>query len=107
MSNTDEDTIRRTHAVPISALQHEYLISAHDVEPLLPVLEELGVGFVAYSPLTRGFRRGTGEQGALRVGEAVRDLGARPRRLLCVIVGHVATSTRTASGPLLWCRPRR
>ncbi|MFE6760435.1 aldo/keto reductase [Streptomyces sp. NPDC057684] len=59
LSNADEDTIRRAHAVhPISVLQSEYSLFARDVEPLLPVLEELGIGFVAYSPLARGFLGG-------------------------------------------------
>ncbi|MFB6676194.1 aldo/keto reductase [Streptomyces sp. NPDC056390] len=59
LSNADEDTIRRAHAVhPISVLQSGYSLFARDVEPLLPVLEELGVGFVAYSPLARGFLSG-------------------------------------------------
>jgi aryl-alcohol dehydrogenase-like predicted oxidoreductase len=39
-------------------LQDEYSIFARDSEPLLPVLEELGIGFVAYSPLARGFLSG-------------------------------------------------
>ena len=60
LSNADEETIRRAHAVhPVSALQNEYSIFARDSEPLLPVLEELGIGFVAYSPLARGFLSGT------------------------------------------------
>jgi len=59
LSNADADTIRRAHAVhPISALQNEYSIFALDAEPLFPVLEELGIGFVAYSPLARGFLSG-------------------------------------------------
>jgi aryl-alcohol dehydrogenase-like predicted oxidoreductase len=59
VSNADADTVRRAHAVhPISALQHEYSIFAREVEPLFPVLEELGIGFVAYSPLARGFLSG-------------------------------------------------
>lgn len=59
VSNIDADSIRRAHAVyPTSVLQHEYSIFAHDVEPLLPVLEELGIGFVTYSPLARGFLSG-------------------------------------------------
>ncbi|WP_402464488.1 aldo/keto reductase [Isoptericola aurantiacus] len=60
LSNSDEDTIRRGHAVhPISAEQFEYSIFArNDVAPLLPVLDELGIGLVAYSPLARGFLSG-------------------------------------------------
>ncbi|MFG3052543.1 aldo/keto reductase [Kitasatospora sp. NPDC048239] len=60
LSNADPDTVRRAHAVhPVSALQNEYsLFAPHDAEPLFPVLEELGIGFVAYSPLARGFLSG-------------------------------------------------
>ncbi len=59
LSNSDEDTIRRAAVVaPISVQQFEYSIFARDVEPLLPVLEELGIGLVAYSPLARGFLSG-------------------------------------------------
>lgn len=59
LSNSDAETIRRANAVaPISVQQFEYSIFAHDVEPLLPVLEELGIGLVAYSPLARGFLSG-------------------------------------------------
>ncbi|GAA4473725.1 aldo/keto reductase [Rhodococcus olei] len=59
LSEADEATIRAAHAVhPISVLQSEYSIFARDVEPLFPVLEELGIGFVAYSPLARGFLSG-------------------------------------------------
>ncbi|MDH6281143.1 aldo/keto reductase [Prescottella agglutinans] len=59
LSEADEATIRAAHAVhPISVLQTEYSIFAREVESLFPVLEELGVGFVAYSPLARGFLSG-------------------------------------------------
>jgi aryl-alcohol dehydrogenase-like predicted oxidoreductase len=59
LSNADEDTVRRAHAVhPISMVQEEYSIFARETEVLLPVLEELGIGFVAYSPLARGFLSG-------------------------------------------------
>jgi aryl-alcohol dehydrogenase-like predicted oxidoreductase len=55
------DTIRRAHAVhPISALQSEYSLWTRDQEEqVLPLLRELGIGFVAYSPLGRGFLTGT------------------------------------------------
>lgn len=59
LSNADEDTSRRAHAVhPISALQNQYSIFALDPEPLFPVLEELGIGLVAYSPIARAFLSG-------------------------------------------------
>jgi aryl-alcohol dehydrogenase-like predicted oxidoreductase len=53
-------TIRRAHAVhPISALQTEYSLWSRDPEDeVLPTLRELGIGFVAYSPLGRGFLTG-------------------------------------------------
>jgi aryl-alcohol dehydrogenase-like predicted oxidoreductase len=53
-------TIRRAHAVhPIAALQSEYSLWTRDQEAdVLPVLRELGIGFVAYSPLGRGFLTG-------------------------------------------------
>jgi aryl-alcohol dehydrogenase-like predicted oxidoreductase len=52
-------TVRRAHAVhPIAAVQTEYSLWSRDVEPLLPVLRELGIGFVPYSPLGRGFLTG-------------------------------------------------
>ncbi|MGQ7791996.1 aldo/keto reductase [Faunimonas sp. B44] len=53
-------TIRRAHAVhPISALQMEYSLWSRDAEAeILPLLDELGIGLVAYSPLGRGFLSG-------------------------------------------------
>ena len=52
-------TIRRAHAVhPVTALQSEYSLWTRDQEQLLPVLRELGIGLVAYSPLSRGFLTG-------------------------------------------------
>lgn len=59
LSNSDEDTIRRAHVVhPIAVQQFEYSMLARDVETLLPVLEELEIGLVAYAPLARGFLSG-------------------------------------------------
>jgi aryl-alcohol dehydrogenase-like predicted oxidoreductase len=60
LSEAGPDTIRRAHAVhPITALQSEYSLWTRDPETrTLPVLRELGIGFVAYSPLGRGFLTG-------------------------------------------------
>ena len=60
LSEAGPDTIRRAHAVhPVTALQSEYSLWTRDPEPkVLPVLRELGIGFVAYSPLGRGFLTG-------------------------------------------------
>jgi aryl-alcohol dehydrogenase-like predicted oxidoreductase len=57
LSEAGPETIRRAHAVhPVSVLQTEYSIFERDVEErILPVLRELGIGFVPYSPLGRGF----------------------------------------------------
>lgn len=61
MSEAAAGTIRRAHAVhPIAALQTEYSLWTRDVESeILPTCRELGIGFVAYSPLGRGFLTGT------------------------------------------------
>ncbi len=60
LSEAAPATIRRAHAVhPITALQTEYSLWTRDVEDgILPACRELGVGFVAYSPLGRGFLTG-------------------------------------------------
>jgi len=56
LSEAGAKTIRRAHAVhPVSVLQTEYSLFERDVEVLFPTIRELGIGFVAYSPLGRGF----------------------------------------------------
>ena len=61
LSEAAASTLRRAHAVhPITALQTEYSLWTRDVEAeILPACRALGVGFVAYSPLGRGFLSGT------------------------------------------------
>ena len=61
LSEAAPDTIRRAHAVhPVTALQTEYSLWSRDPEKqLLPLVRELGIGFVPYSPLGRGFLTGT------------------------------------------------
>jgi len=60
LSEAGPATLRRAHAVhPISALQTEYSLWSRDVEEeILPTVRSLGIGFVAYSPLGRGFLTG-------------------------------------------------
>jgi aryl-alcohol dehydrogenase-like predicted oxidoreductase len=60
LSEASPDTIRRAHAVhPITALQTEYSLWTRDPEDgVLAAIRELGIGFVAYSPLGRGFLTG-------------------------------------------------
>src|SRR5512133_1505228 len=101
LSEAGGRTIRRAHAVhPISALQSEYSLWERNLEPeILPLLRELGIGLVPFSPLGRGFltgevrraeeypesdfrRRDPRFQGAnfdanVRAAGAVRDLAAR------------------------------
>lgn len=74
LSEAGAATIRRAHAVhPISAVQSEYSLFSRDVEPeVLPALRELGIGFVAYSPLGRGMLTGAYKR--------VEDLGEEDSR---------------------------
>lgn len=60
LSEAAPQTIRRAHRVhPISALQTEYSLWSRDVEDeILPTVRDLGIGFVAYSPIGRGFLTG-------------------------------------------------
>jgi aryl-alcohol dehydrogenase-like predicted oxidoreductase len=70
-------TVKRAHAEhPIAAVQIEYSLWSRDVEAeILPLCRELGIGFVAYSPLGRGFLTGTvTTQDALRDGDARRRM---------------------------------
>ncbi|MEV0982428.1 aldo/keto reductase [Streptomyces sp. NPDC049915] len=61
LSEAGPDTIRRAHAVhPVTAVQSEYSLWTRNPETeVLPVLRELGIGFVPYSPLGHGFLTGT------------------------------------------------
>jgi aryl-alcohol dehydrogenase-like predicted oxidoreductase len=66
LSEAGPETIRRAHETyPVSVLQTEYSVFERAVEAdILPVLEELGIGFVAYSPLGRGFLTGEVKPGS-------------------------------------------
>lgn len=61
LSEAGAGTIRRAHAVhPVTAVQSEYSLWTRDPEPeVLPTLAELGIGFVPFSPLGKGFLTGT------------------------------------------------
>jgi aryl-alcohol dehydrogenase-like predicted oxidoreductase len=67
LSEAGAETIRRAHAVhPITALQTEYSLFTRDLEDeILPVLRELGIGLVPYSPLGRGILTGAITRGSL------------------------------------------
>jgi aryl-alcohol dehydrogenase-like predicted oxidoreductase len=101
LSEAGEDTIRRAHSVhPISALQSEYSLWERNLEArILPLLRELGIGLVPFSPLGRGFLSGTAKRAEeypetdyrrrdpryqgenfdanMRAASAVRELGRR------------------------------
>jgi aryl-alcohol dehydrogenase-like predicted oxidoreductase len=76
LSEASAETIRRAHAVqPVAAMQSEYSIWARDPEAeVLPACEELGIGFVPWSPLGQGFLTGT-----VGRGEAFSDNDIRSR----------------------------
>jgi aryl-alcohol dehydrogenase-like predicted oxidoreductase len=64
LSEAGESTIRRAHAIhPIAALQSEYSLWERNLEPrIIPLLRELGIGLVPFSPLGRGFLTGTAKR---------------------------------------------
>jgi len=74
LSEVSPETLRRAHAVhPISALQSEYSLWERRVEKaVLPAVRELGIGFVPYSPLGRGFLTGTIKREHLEENDARR-----------------------------------
>ena len=75
LSEAGVGTIRRAHAVqPVAALQSEYSMFTRDPEQeLLPVLEELGIGFVPFSPLGKGFLTGKASPGAAYANDDIRS----------------------------------
>src|SRR6476659_4896382 len=119
LSEAGESTIRRAHAVhPISALQSEYSLWERNLEPqIIPLLRELGIGLVPFSPLGRGFLPGAvvraedypegdyrrndpryqGEnfEANMRAAAAVRELAARKG----VKPGQVALAWLLHKGP--------
>lgn len=75
LCEADADTIRRAHAVhPVSALQSEYSLWWRAIEnSVLPVLDELAIGLVPYSPLGKGFLTGTFSSDTTFSGDDVRS----------------------------------
>ena len=109
LSEAGPATIRRAHAThPISAVQSEYSLWERGVEAgVLPVLRELGIGFVPFSPLGRGFLTGTAQraesyaEGDYRRGEP-RLQGANfdANQRLADAVGAVARDKGVTPGQL-------
>src|SRR5262249_52867943 len=66
LSEVSAATLRKSHAIhPLTTLQMEYSLWTRDAEvELIPACRELGIGFVAYSPLARGFLAGAFAQAA-------------------------------------------
>ena len=63
ISEVTEDYLRRAHAIcPVSAVQNRYSMMARWYENLFPVVEELGISYVAFSPLANGFLSGRYDQ---------------------------------------------
>jgi len=110
LSEAGPQTIRRASAVhPISALQTEYSLFTRDVETeILPTVRELGIGFVAYSPLGRGFLTGSIKSasdlpaGDSRTGRFPRfaDENFDRNVALAGIIGQLATTKGCTPGQL-------
>lgn len=99
LSEADEEQIRRAHKVcPVTAIQNRYSMMARWHEKLFPVLEELNIGFVAFSPLANGFlsgRYGKGTQfdGALDYRSAMpqfTDKGVEQNNALLSLLNKIA-----------------
>ncbi len=118
LSEAGVSTIRRAHAVqPVTALQSEYSLWWREPEEkIFPVLEELGIGFVPFSPLGRGFLTGTIKPGATFPPGDFR--GALPRfqpenleanQTFVEVLSRVATqkNATTAQVALAWILAQR
>ena len=100
LSEAAPDTIRRAHAVhPVTALQTEYSLWSRDPEAeILPLLRELGIGFVPYSPLGRGFLTGAHALG--------RPARRRPTSGAATRASRARTSTPTCASSTRSSRSR-
>jgi len=118
LSEAGVQTIRRAHAVqPITALQSEYSLFWREPETeILPTLEELGIGFVPFSPLGRGFLTGTiapdteFEEGDFRNGLPRFEEEARRANLAFVeLLGRIAERHGASPGQvaLAWLGAQR
>lgn len=119
LSEAAAGTIRRAHAVQaISAIQSEYSLWTRDPEPeVLPLCEELGIGFVPWSPLGQGFLTGAidantqFEPGDWRAGfprftpEAMANNLALVERVRAIAAAHGATPAQVALAWLLAQKP--
>ena len=75
MSEATEENIRKANSVcPLTAIQNRYSMMARHYESLFPVLEELNIGFVAFSPLANGFLSGTTKTQSLKKARITEQL---------------------------------
>jgi aryl-alcohol dehydrogenase-like predicted oxidoreductase len=113
LSEAGAATIRRAHAVqPVAALQSEYSLWWREPEAeILPTLEELGIGFVPYSPLGRGFLTGAMDEATSFVSSDFRAAlprftpeARRANRGLVELLGRIAAARRAtpAQVALAW-----
>lgn len=113
LSEAGINTIRRAHAVhPLTAIQSEYSMMWRDPEEeLLPVLEELGIGFVPFSPLGKGFLTGTIDRKSTFDSSDFRNIVPRfqpenlaANQVLIDIIGKIATEKQAtpAQVALAW-----
>ena len=118
LSEAGAETVRRAHAIqPVAALESEYsLWWKRPEEGILPLLEELGIGFVAYSPLGKGFLAGSGT--AETKFDAEDNRGSFPRfspealkanRPLAVVIADFAANKRVTAAQiaLAWLLAQR
>jgi aryl-alcohol dehydrogenase-like predicted oxidoreductase len=118
ISEAGAQTVRRAHKVhPMAALQTEYSLWTRDVEKeILPLCDELGIGFLAYAPLGRGFLTGMVPIGdALPQNDRRRDMprfqGANGQQNLTLLTALKQLSGREKCSPaqlaIAWLRSRR
>jgi pyridoxine 4-dehydrogenase len=101
LSEAGVQSIRRAHAIqPVTALQSEYSLWWREPEKeILPVLEELGIGFVPFSPLGKGFLTGAIDAGTTFASDDFRNIvprfseeNRRANAQLVEVLGHIAES---------------
>jgi aryl-alcohol dehydrogenase-like predicted oxidoreductase len=100
LSNVTVDDVRRAHAVhPVQAVQEAWSLARREVEPMLPVLAELGITLVAHSPLDHGALH-AGAEGPLQpvLREIATDHGVSPGQ---VALAWVHCSGRRAGQPVV------
>ena len=118
MSEAAAGTIRRSHAVqPVTAVQSEYSLWWRRPEAeVLPTVEELGIGFVPYSPLGKGFLTGTIDQGTAFTSSDIRatiprfsEENRKANQALVDLLGTIARRTAATSAQiaLAWLLARK